>query len=122
MALSPSTPQRRGPSPRVRPLIEALSQIEVHVLSALAAHSAAGHERDDLSRAVTSAKERLRALDDELDALTEGLERAQRDAVQQMAKDMVELRGDLQRYTAVMAIAVIAAVLLLSILILFKIG
>lgn len=120
-AIGAPLPQRGEPPSRVRPLLEALSRTEELILKELSVRSAPAHDGHELSRAAAALTERLDAFAHEVQALAQRLERAQRDALQQIAADMVELRSDLRVYTAVMAVAVIAVVLLLAVLILFKI-
>ncbi|MBI2322541.1 MAG: hypothetical protein HYU88_10785 [Chloroflexi bacterium] len=126
MAVGPSSPLRgeppRGEPPaRVRPLLEALTRTEDNIVMELSVRSAPAHDSHELGRAAEGLTERLETFAEQFDALAQRLERAQRDALQHIAADMTELRGDLRVYTAVMAVAVIAVVLLLAVMILFKI-
>lgn len=121
MAVTPSAPQRREPSPRVKAILDALGRTEERVINEFAVRRTPDTQRRDLNRAVESAKEGLRGLLDTFEALALRLEGTQRGALQQMTSDMDELRQDLHRYTAVMAVAVVAVLLLLAVLILFKV-
>lgn len=121
MAIRPAMPTRAEGTPRVRPLLEALQRAEDRILSELAVRAGPQQDNQALSRAAESTAERLQTLEDDFEALTQRLERAQRSALQEIVVETRDLRDSLRLYTAVMAVAVILVVLLLAVVILFKI-
>lgn len=122
MALSPAPSPHGEPPPRVRAIFDALSRTEETIIQELTARAQPAQDRHEISRSANALAQRLEALSEEFGTLAEHLERAQRSARQQIADDMRELRTDLRIYTTVMAVAVIAVLLLLTVVILFKLG
>jgi hypothetical protein len=106
----------------VRVILDAVSRTEERIVQELTARVQPAHDSHEMSRSTEVLKGRVDALSAEFNTLAEHLDSAQRSALQQIADDMRDLRTDLRVYTTVMAVAVIAVLLLLAVVILFKIG